>query len=63
MRSYTIEAWADLHGFTRAYFYILEKRGQAPETYRVGRSRRVSEDANANWLRQREAASRERVAA
>ena len=35
-------------------FYKLEGQGLAPKTYSVGTSRRISPDADAAWLRQRE---------
>ena len=63
MRSYSLDAWCEMHGFSRAYFYMLDKRGQAPRSFKVGRCRRISDEANAEWITAREAASGQRVAA
>jgi len=41
---------------------LLEKRGEAPRTYRIGKFRRISDDANREWLAAREAASAPAVA-
>lgn len=42
------------HGISRATFYNLRHRGQAPKTLVVGRRRLVSADAAAAWRRQME---------
>ncbi|WP_340667530.1 transcriptional regulator [Bradyrhizobium ottawaense] len=57
MRSFSIDEWCQLHGFCRAFFYKLRAQGQAPRTYNVGRIVRISEEANNEWLRAREAPS------
>jgi predicted DNA-binding transcriptional regulator AlpA len=57
MASLTIGQWCDAHGFSRSYFYLLEKRGEAPRTYRIGKFRRISDEANCEWVAAREAAS------
>jgi predicted DNA-binding transcriptional regulator AlpA len=57
MRSYSIDDWCKLHGLSRAFFYKLASQGEAPETFKVGRCTRITEEANAAWLRAREAAS------
>ncbi len=62
MTSLSIDAWCQAHGFSRAYFYLLEKRGEAPKSFKVGRCRRITEAANLEWVHAREAAS-ESVAA
>lgn len=57
MRSFSIDQWCALHGFSRAFFYKLAKKGQAPKSFKVGTSTRISEAANNEWLAAREAAS------
>ena len=63
MQSFSIDEWCKAHSFSRAYFYLLTKRGEGPRTFKVGRCRRISEDANNEWVAAREAASREQAAA
>jgi excisionase family DNA binding protein len=55
MRSFSINEWCELHGLSRPFFYTLEKNGEAPKTFPVGRHRRISESANAQWIALREA--------
>jgi predicted DNA-binding transcriptional regulator AlpA len=56
MRSFSIEQWCEMHGFCRAMFYKLASANVAPRTFKVGRSVRISDEANTEWLRAREAA-------
>lgn len=60
-RSLTIPAFCAKHGFSRAQFYVLVKRGEAPRTYNIGKLVRISPEADAAWTRQQEAAKAERV--
>jgi predicted DNA-binding transcriptional regulator AlpA len=55
MRSYSIDDWCALHGFSRSFFYKLTTQGEAPITYKAGRCVRISENANAAWIAAREA--------
>ncbi|WP_426608994.1 helix-turn-helix transcriptional regulator [Bradyrhizobium sp. McL0616] len=55
MRSYSIDQWCELHGLSRPFFYKLQKQGEAPKTFPVGRCVRISEEANAAWVTAREA--------
>jgi predicted DNA-binding transcriptional regulator AlpA len=57
MKSYSLDAWCEMHGFSRAYFYLLDRRGHAPRSFKVGRCRRISEEANNEWIAAREAAN------
>ncbi len=57
MNSFSIPEWCDLHDFSRAYFYVLKARGEAPRTFSVGRGQRISPAANTEWMAAREAAS------
>jgi hypothetical protein len=40
---------------SRSLFYILDRRGEAPKTFRVGKRRLVSPEADLEWRREREA--------
>jgi excisionase family DNA binding protein len=55
MRSYSIEQWCELHDFSRSFFYKLASQGEAPRTFSAGASRRISEEANREWIAAREA--------
>jgi predicted DNA-binding transcriptional regulator AlpA len=57
MKSYSIAGWCALHDLSRGFFYKLEARGEAPRTFKLGAIRRISDDANTEWLAAREAAS------
>jgi predicted DNA-binding transcriptional regulator AlpA len=50
----SIDAFCKAHGISRATFYNLRQRGQAPKTLIVGRRRLVSAQAAAAWRRQME---------
>lgn len=45
----TIEEICQSHGISRATFYNLMKRGEAPATMQVGKRRLVSVEAAAVW--------------
>jgi excisionase family DNA binding protein len=55
MRSFSIDQWCELHSVSRNYFYQLERSGDAPKTFPLGRHRRISEESNAAWIASREA--------
>lgn len=64
MQSLTIPEWCARHKLSRASFYNLARVGKAPRIMKVGRSVRISEAADAEWLRAREfEASSEKEAA
>ncbi|WP_439602640.1 helix-turn-helix transcriptional regulator [Devosia sp.] len=51
-RGLTIPEFCQKHGFSRAQFYVLKKRGLGPIEYRIGvKLVRISPDAEAAWLR------------
>lgn len=54
MISYSITEWCKMHGLSRGFFYLLQKRGEAPQTFNVGKLIRISEDANRYWVQERE---------
>ncbi|WP_439925527.1 helix-turn-helix transcriptional regulator [Nitrobacter sp. JJSN] len=55
MKSFTLREWCELRRCSRSYFYRLLKDGKAPRTFLVGCQRRVTEQADAEWLAAREA--------
>jgi predicted DNA-binding transcriptional regulator AlpA len=55
MKSYSLEQWLALHSLSRPFWYKLVERGEAPRSFRIGRCVRISEEANTEWLRAREA--------
>ena len=59
-KSHSLAEWCALRGVSRSMFYKLDGQGLAPKTYNVGRKRMVSPDADAAWLRDREAESAQR---
>lgn len=57
MRSFSIKEWCSLHGFSVSYFHLMASRNEGPRTFKSGRLTRISEEANAAWIAEREAAS------
>jgi predicted DNA-binding transcriptional regulator AlpA len=57
--SLTIAEWCAHRRVSRSMFYKLDAEGLAPRTHNVGVKRLISPQADADWLRQREAASDE----
>jgi hypothetical protein len=43
---------------SRAMFYKLQKLGQGPRILKIGALTRITDEAEADWRREREAASR-----
>jgi hypothetical protein len=56
--SYTIKEWCDHERISRSMFYKLEKQGQAPSTFNVGRARRISPEARREWRHERDQRSK-----
>jgi predicted DNA-binding transcriptional regulator AlpA len=57
MRSYSIEEWCQMHSLSRAFFYKLASQGRAPESFKVGRITRITDEANREWIAARKATS------
>jgi hypothetical protein len=53
-KSFTITQWCVRRRVSRAMYYKLKRRGKAPLTYDAG-GPRISDQADADWLREREA--------
>jgi predicted DNA-binding transcriptional regulator AlpA len=51
-RGLTIPEFARKHGFSKAFYYLLKKRGLAPTEYRIGvKLVRISPESEEAWLR------------
>lgn len=53
MGSLTIQEFCQMHRISRGGFYLLKKEGEAPETFKIGKHVRISEEAARNWLAKR----------
>lgn len=53
--SFSIREWCEYRRISPAMFYKLDQMGLAPRSYYVGKKRCISDQADANWLRDREA--------
>lgn len=61
--SFTIPEWCKYRRISRAMFYKLAEQGLAPATHNAGAKRLISAEADARWLAEREAETRETEAA
>ena len=52
--AYGIEEFCKRHGISRAYLYILWRRGEGPLYMQVGARRLISKEAAADWRRSAE---------
>jgi predicted DNA-binding transcriptional regulator AlpA len=55
MSSKSIPQFCNAHGFSRSFFYKLDKLGKAPSTMKVGALTRISDEAEREWVRRMEA--------
>lgn len=55
-RDPSINGFCRRHSFSRSSYYNLKAAGLAPREYVVGKLVRISAEAEAEWVRQREAA-------
>jgi len=54
--AYSVDEFCRRHGISRAYFYLLQRRGKAPRIMKVGARTLISVEAAADWRRQMETA-------
>lgn len=54
-RDPSIEGFIRRQKISRSLFYLLVAQGAGPKTYRIGRLVRISAEAEAKWVREREA--------
>jgi predicted DNA-binding transcriptional regulator AlpA len=52
--AYGVEEFCKRHGISRAYLYLLWRRGEGPRFMRVGARRLVSKEAAFDWRRSTE---------
>jgi hypothetical protein len=57
VKSYPLSDWLRLHNISRAQFYKIQEAGQGPRTFKLMSRIRISEEANNEWLKAREAES------
>lgn len=50
MYSISIAEFCQKHRIGKTFFYKLARNGMAPETYKIGRIVRISEDAERAWV-------------
>jgi hypothetical protein len=50
--SYTLNEWLALRKYSRAHWYRLKARDEAPEVIGQGRLQRITAEADARWLRE-----------
>ena len=55
--SLSVAEWCDAHGFSVAFFYKMRAEGWAPRTMSVGGCERISEQADRDWIAEREKAA------
>jgi hypothetical protein len=53
--SKTIPEFTAQHRFSRSHYFNLRKRGLGPREMRLGNRVIISEEAEADWVREREA--------
>jgi predicted DNA-binding transcriptional regulator AlpA len=54
--AYSVEEFCRRHGISRAYAYLLWRRGEGPRFMRLGTRRLISREAAADWRQEREGA-------
>ncbi|MCO5131195.1 MAG: transcriptional regulator [Xanthobacteraceae bacterium] len=57
MQSFSISKFCERQSIGRTLYYELRKRGKTPRTFRVGSVERISEEAEREWVKAREAES------
>lgn len=54
---FSIDEFCADEGISRSMFYKLQSQGKAPETYHVGKLRRMTREAREAWRASRQAES------
>ena len=52
--AYSVEEFCNRHGISRAYLYLLWRRGAGPRFMQVGARRLISKEAAFDWRRSTE---------
>jgi hypothetical protein len=55
-RSWTIDEFCERNGISRSLYYKLQRQGLGPRTWGAGTHQRISDQAETDWIAQREAA-------
>jgi hypothetical protein len=58
LRSYTVSQWCAMRGYSRPFFYTLRKTGDAPDVIGQGKAQRITDAADARWLKRQERLAR-----
>jgi hypothetical protein len=58
MRSFSIKTFCERQDIGRTHYYALEKAGKGPRWFWAGKCRRISEQAESEWIAAREAETR-----
>ncbi len=53
-RSFTINQWCEMRGYSRMYFYKLRKTGDAPDVIGSDKAQRITDAADARWIKRME---------
>jgi excisionase family DNA binding protein len=61
--AYSVDEFAERHGVSRAFVYLLWQRGEGPRFMQVGARRLISREAAADWRRSMELIAPCKVAA
>lgn len=62
LRSFTIQQWCAMRGYSRGYFYKLRNENNAPDVIGKDKATRITDAADARWLKRQEAKARKRRA-
>jgi predicted DNA-binding transcriptional regulator AlpA len=52
---FSVSEFCELHGISRAFFYLLQREKRGPSVMKVGRRTLVSVEAAAEWRKRMEA--------
>jgi hypothetical protein len=55
--AYSVDAFCAAHHISRAFYFILRERGEAPAEMHLGRRILISKEAAAEWRKARTAAA------
>jgi hypothetical protein len=61
--AYSIVEFCRAHRVSRAFFYVLQKRGEGPTVMKVGKRTLVSDEAAKDWRQRMERAASLRIQA
>jgi hypothetical protein len=59
-RSWTVLEWCAMRGYSRPFFYTLKKNRNAPDVIGEGKAQRITDDADARWIKRQEAQAKKR---